>query len=177
MPHKETKETRNRKTGREIIQLCDQVTCSLLFFSFLYSCTHHPFPLNIFVSLCIQMQFLNKHFPPSAPGLDPVRTIVELLPLLLLDGNCLWAFITLCSLSLCVCVFALLQGVSLYLFAGVFACGSQSERVTHRSVPLHLHSRCVLLHPSTYICVTSAPILSPLCCSVTTAPASASNCL
>lgn len=154
--------------------------CSLLFFSFLYSCTHHPFPLNIFVSLCIQMQFLNKHFPTQCPGpgssqnnsgaAPPAATRWK-LPLGLYHS------LLSLTLTLCVCVFALLQGVSLYLFAGVFACGSQSKRVTQRSVPLHLHSRCVLLHPSTYICMTSAPILSPLCCSVTTAPASASNCL
>ena len=40
---------------------------------------------------------------PSALGLDPVRTIVELLPLLLLDGNCLWALNHSLG-SVCVCL-------------------------------------------------------------------------
>ena len=49
---------------------------------------------------------LPKHtLPSSALGLDPVGTIVELLPLLLRDGNCLWALDNSLG-SVCVCVCA-----------------------------------------------------------------------
>lgn len=54
--------------------------------------------------------FLHTHSPqPGALGLDPVRTTVELLPLLPLHGNCLWALPRSRSRSVhvqgeCVCV-------------------------------------------------------------------------
>lgn len=49
-----------------------------------------------------------------------------------------------------------------------------------RNPALHLitlHSRSILLHPATNMYVTSPSILSPLCRPVTTASASASDCL
>lgn len=135
MPHKGTKETRNRKTGREIIQLCDQVTCSLLFFSFLYSCTHHPFPLNIFVSLCIQMQFLNKHFPTQCPGpgssqnnsgaAPPAATRWK-LPLGLYHS------LLSLTLTLCVCVCVTARGE--FVFICWCFCMWQSERARYPSL-------------------------------------------
>ncbi len=114
------------------------------------------------------------HTPqPSALGLDPVRTIVELLPLLLLDGNCLWVLYH--SLS-CVCAPVRVRREFACLFAGVCICqpACTCNPALH---PITLHSRSILLHPATNMYVTSPSILSPLRCSVTTAPASASDCL
>lgn len=113
----------------------------------------------------------------SALGLDPVRTIVELLPLLLLDGNCLWAlYDSLCSVCVCVCCCACKRWVCLW----VFACASQRAHVAQLCIPIPSHYTvglfCCIL-PQICMCVTSPSILSPLCRSVTTAPASASDCL
>ena len=120
---------------------------------------------------------LPKHtLPSSALGLDPVGTIVELLPLLLRDGNCLWALDN--SLGcVCVCVRACVR-VWLSMLVCVCVCVCQSACTCYPALhPITLHSRSFLLHPATNMYVTSPSILSPLCRSVTTAPASASDCL
>lgn len=98
---------------------------------------------------------------------------MELLPLLLLDGNCLWArYHSLGSVPVPVHV----KGEFVCSFAGVCMC--QPACTCYPALhPITLHSRSILLHPATNMYVTSPSILSPLCFSVTTAPASASDCL
>lgn len=61
----------------------------------------------------------------------------------------------------------------------LLSCGCMQPTCTYNPA-LHLvtlHSRSILLHPATNMYVTSPSILSPLRCSVTTASASASDCL
>lgn len=117
---KSDKETGKRKDSeRNSIR---QSLCSVLRF---YSITISP-SLNMHAHTYKHTQTstntnnFRAHTPqPSALGLDPVRTIVELLPLLLLDGNCLW--VPYHSLSP-VCAPVRVRGEFACSFAGVCMC-------------------------------------------------------
>lgn len=109
------------------------------------------------------------HTPPAqCPGPGSSRNNSRAAP----PAATRWKLpLDLLSLSeLCVCLHA--RGVC------VLVCMCQQTRTCYPALyPITLHSRSILLHPATNMYVTSPSILSPLCCSVTTAPASASDCL
>lgn len=90
----------------------------------------------------------------SALGLDPARTIVELLPLLLLHGNCF------CG---CVCAWrASLHALFFSFFYFFFLHVPASVHMLPTSPSHYPVGPLLLLHPATNMHVSSPSVLSPL---------------
>lgn len=116
-------------------------------------------------------RFLNTYCPVQCPGPGSSQNNSGAAPPAATRWKLPLGPISFSGLCVCACACIGRDGV-------LVECMCQPVCTCYPTLrPITLHSGSILLHPATNMYVTSPSILSPLCRSGTSAPASASNCL